>query len=128
MTGDGGFTNPHRAVAIDPRMAFAKGLRGYQQDPDYLARRNKRMILKKQRNNSLAGASILSTSLAADEPVQAMPGRLKSSADIMERHVSLDKAARNRGNGDSGDGFGGGMAQALSHLEMRTLNDRKGTQ
>ena len=128
MTGDGGFTNPHRAVAIDPRMAFAKGLRGYQQDPDYLARRNKRMFLKKQRNNSLAGASILSTSLAA-EPVQAMPGRLKSSADILERHVTLDKvAARNRGNGDSGDGFGGGMAQALSHLEMRTLNDRKGTQ
>ena len=29
-TGDGGFTNPYRAVALDPRVAFARGLRGYE--------------------------------------------------------------------------------------------------
>ena len=47
--GDGGFTNPlTRAVAIDPRVAFARGLRGYERDPDYLARRTKKMQLKKQ--------------------------------------------------------------------------------
>lgn len=28
-TGDGGFTNPMRQVAIDPRVAFKQSLRGY---------------------------------------------------------------------------------------------------
>lgn len=27
--GDGGFTNPHRAIALDPRVAFQRSLRGY---------------------------------------------------------------------------------------------------
>ena len=29
MTGNGGFTNPQRVVAMDPRMAFQRSLRGY---------------------------------------------------------------------------------------------------
>ena len=45
--GDGGFTNPNRTIAIDPRVAFARSLRGYEQDGEYLARRNKRMMYKK---------------------------------------------------------------------------------
>ena len=39
VLGDGGFTNPMRQVAIDPRVAFARSLRGYGQDVDYLDRR-----------------------------------------------------------------------------------------
>lgn len=37
----------------------------------------------------------------------------------------FNTAARNSGHGDSGDGFGGGMAQALNHGDIRTLDDRK---
>ena len=56
-----------------------------------------------------------------------MPGRLNGSVDIMQGHI--DKAAaRNVGSCDSGDGHGGGIAQALNHGEMRTMDDRKGTQ
>lgn len=41
VCGDGGFTNPDKAsVAIDPRVAFARGLRGYHPDSGYQARRN----------------------------------------------------------------------------------------
>ena len=46
MTGDGGFTNPQRTVAMDPREAFKRGLRGYQQDNEYLERRQRRMLRK----------------------------------------------------------------------------------
>ena len=116
---------------MDPRLAFAKGLRGYQQDADYLARRNKRMYLKKQqkRNNSLGGASILSPGLAVD-PLSALPGRMNGSLDIVSTTNKMidDLAARNRGVGDSGDGFGGGMAQALKHEDLRTFDERKATQ
>ena len=51
-TGDGGFTNPNRgAIALDPRVAFARSLRGYEQDGEYLARRQHRMKLKKHMRN-----------------------------------------------------------------------------
>lgn len=50
-TGDGGFTNPNRVIAVDPRVVFARTLRGYEQDGDYLARRNQRMQMKKQMRN-----------------------------------------------------------------------------
>lgn len=33
--GDGGFTNPYKVVALDPRIAFRRSLRGYEQDADY---------------------------------------------------------------------------------------------
>ena len=116
---------------MDPRLAFAKGLRGYVQDPDYLARRNKRMYLKnkqQKRNNSLGGASILSSGLAVD-PLSALPGRMNGSLDIASttNKVLDDLVARNRGVGDSGDGFGGSMAQALKHEDLRIFDERKTT-
>ena len=49
--GDGGFTNPNRTIALDPRVAFARNLRGYEQDGEYLARRQQRMKLKKHMRN-----------------------------------------------------------------------------
>ena len=39
--GNGGFTNPNKVVALDPRVAFQRGLRGYEPDGDYLNRRKK---------------------------------------------------------------------------------------
>ena len=45
-SGDGGFTNPMSVVAMDPRVAFKKSLRGYTQDSSYLDRRNKRSVRK----------------------------------------------------------------------------------
>ena len=39
--GNGGFTNPHKVVALDPRVAFKQSLRGYEPDGDYLNRRKK---------------------------------------------------------------------------------------
>jgi len=39
VVGDGGFTNPMRQVAIDPRVAFKRSLRSYNQDGEYLQRR-----------------------------------------------------------------------------------------
>ena len=39
--GNGGFTNPHAVVALDPRVAFKRSLRGYEPDGDYLNRRKK---------------------------------------------------------------------------------------
>lgn len=32
VVGDGGFSNPMRTVALDPRIAFKQSLRGYGQD------------------------------------------------------------------------------------------------
>jgi len=58
-TGDGGFTNPNRVIAVDPRVVFARNLRGYEQDGDYLARRNQRMQMKKQMRNF---SNVISTS------------------------------------------------------------------
>ena len=46
MSGDGGFTNPHKQVAMDPRLAFQRSLRGYTQDQDYADRRGRRMLRK----------------------------------------------------------------------------------
>ena len=39
--GNGGFTNPmnQKQVALDPRIAFQRSLRGYEPDGDYLNRR-----------------------------------------------------------------------------------------
>ena len=37
--GDGGFSNPMKAIALDPRVAFQRSLRGYNQDEDYHLRR-----------------------------------------------------------------------------------------
>ena len=52
-TGDGGFTNPNRTatIALDPRVVFARSLRGYAQDGEYLARRQQRLKMKKQMRN-----------------------------------------------------------------------------
>ena len=49
--GDGGFSNPNKAVALDPRVAFARSLRGYGQDENYLARRNRRLQMKINRRH-----------------------------------------------------------------------------
>lgn len=49
--GDGGFTNPSKAVAIDPRITFKNSLRGYGQVDDYAARRQKRLAMKSQHRN-----------------------------------------------------------------------------
>ena len=46
MSGDGGFTNPMKQVAMDPRLAFQRSLRGYTQDQDYADRRGRRMLRK----------------------------------------------------------------------------------
>ncbi len=51
-TGDGGFTNPNKAVAIDPRITFKNSLRGYGQVDDYAARRQKRLAMKAQHRHS----------------------------------------------------------------------------
>jgi len=65
--GDGGFTNPHRAIALDPRVAFARSLRGYDQDGEYLARRNGRMKLKKNMRNF---SSFINSPQPRDAPKQ----------------------------------------------------------
>ena len=46
VNGDGGFTNPVRVVAMDPRQVFQRSLRGYQQDDNYAERRQRRVLRK----------------------------------------------------------------------------------
>ena len=46
MVGNGGFMNPMRQVALDPRKAFQQSLRGYHQDGEYAERRQRRMLRK----------------------------------------------------------------------------------
>lgn len=53
-TGDGGFTNPHK-VALDPRVAFQRSLRGYQDDPDYAHKRQKRLRKHIRMNSQIVG-------------------------------------------------------------------------
>ena len=40
--GNGGFTNPNKNVAMDPRVTFKAELRNYIPDADYLARRKRK--------------------------------------------------------------------------------------
>ena len=67
MCGDGGFTNPDKnAVAIDPRVAFARSLRGYNPDADYQARREKRMAMRQRKHMRNYSSIIGSPGAAAD--------------------------------------------------------------
>lgn len=58
--GNGGFTNPGKVTAMDPRVVFQRGLRGYEPDGDYLRRRNytqkRRITSKSNASASLAEA------------------------------------------------------------------------
>ena len=61
--GNGGFTNPHKGTAMDPRVVFQRSLRGYEPDGDYLRRRN---YTQKRRMKSNATASLAETLEYAD--------------------------------------------------------------
>ena len=67
VAGDGGFTNPDKnSVAIDPRIAFARSLRGYNPDSDYAARRDKRMAMKQRKHMRNYSNIIGSPGMASD--------------------------------------------------------------
>ena len=77
VAGDGGFTNPDKnSVAIDPRIAFARGLRGYNPDSDYAARRDKRMAMKQRKHmrnySNIIGSPGMANDLRAKNQM-AMP-------------------------------------------------------
>ena len=61
--GNGGFTNPNKIVAMDPRVVFARGLRGYEPDGEYLKRRN---YHHKRRQKSNATGSLIEVMNAVD--------------------------------------------------------------
>ena len=48
VRGDGGFMNPTQQYAMDSRIVFARNLRGYERDGDYLARRAMRQRYSKK--------------------------------------------------------------------------------
>ena len=67
VCGDGGFTNPDKSsVAIDPRVAFARSLRGYNPDSDYAARRDKRMAMRQKKHMRNYSNIIGSPGMASD--------------------------------------------------------------
>ena len=59
--GNGGFTNPAKQVALDPRVAFQRSLRGYEPDGDYLNRRKRYAQKRRMYSNA--------TTTLADEPL-----------------------------------------------------------
>ena len=69
--GNGGFTNPNKVVACDPRVVFARGLRCYERDDTYLQRRNHN---SKRRQKSNATASLRETMEAVDQYNKAYNG------------------------------------------------------
>ena len=64
--GNGGFTNPmnQKQVALDPRIAFQRSLRGYEPDGDYLNRRKK--YANKRRMYSNATTNLVEEGMMPD--------------------------------------------------------------
>ena len=62
--GNGGFTNPNKIVACDPRVVFQRSLRGYEPDGDYLRRRKRNKHLRMRSTN--AATTLQATMEAVD--------------------------------------------------------------
>ena len=89
--GNGGFTNPNKIVAMDPRVVFKNSLRGYQPDGDYLRRR------QNKRHNRMRSTNAATTLNEAMEAVHRynkshnahdphIARRDRNSVDILAKH------------------------------------------
>lgn len=87
VTGDGGFTSQARVVALDPRVAFQRSLRGYDQDGDYLARRARRMQYRRNVRNY---SNVLNSDVYGE-----VNASLKSPLSV-RKEAKLDEASPER--------------------------------
>ena len=108
--GDGGFTNPMKAIALDPRVAFQRSLRGYDQDGEYLARRQRRMQLKNHRRNqsNIIGANHMDLSL--NESSSHFKGREGNSMPKFNQSAVMN---------DSGKILGSDNLRVLNDMQRR---------
>ena len=93
--GNGGFTNPNKIVAMDPRVVFKHSLRGYEPDGDYLKRRKHQKHSQHNRYKSSNPTQTLQEAMEAVDrhnkiynavPETNIARRDRNSVDILAKH------------------------------------------